>query len=147
MTHPDVVRGTSAIHHVQHVRFGLGGSVLVVALIAAGCGPLGTKGTMPPPGPDGEVNRDVIPDFIAVAAQDGGIAGYVSKEYVFPEPTKAIGRPGEVDWPVYADDLRTLVGHMVAGKGFVPLGVDPESVPERPVQVGPSNGVAEPSAR
>ena len=40
--------------------------------------------------------------------------------------------------PVYAEDLRTLIGRMVTGKGFVPLGVDPRSVPDFPVQQGPS---------
>ena len=38
--------------------------------------------------------------------------------------------------PVYADDLITLVGHMVPGRGFVPLGVDPVDVPPFPSRPG-----------
>lgn len=42
-------------------------------------------------------------------------------------------------WPVvYGDDLRTVVGQMVPGKGFVPVGVDPATVPTFAVEVGPS---------
>jgi hypothetical protein len=33
---------------------------------------------------------------------------------------------------VFGDDLRTVVGHMYANKGFVPLGTDPEAVPGLP---------------
>jgi hypothetical protein len=41
-------------------------------------------------------------------------------------------------WPVYAADLRTLIGYMVRGKGFIPLGVDPATVQQRPVHQGAS---------
>ena len=67
-------------------------------------------------------------------AETTGIAGYVPKRYLFPQP----GMPMESDMPVYAADLQTLVGHMVVGKGFVPLDVDPATVPNFPVQAGPS---------
>jgi hypothetical protein len=93
---------------------------------------------MPPPGLNGQVDASGVPDFIAVAGEDGGIAGYVPKAYLFPEPTTAVGRPEEPEIPVYGEDLRTLIGHMVPGKGFVPLDVDPLTVPTIPVQAGPS---------
>jgi hypothetical protein len=121
---------------------------VVLLLMAGGCSPLSSKGTMPPPGANGEADPSAAPDFIAVAGRDGGIAGYIPKHFLFPEPTTTTGIPVQPDWPVYADDLRTLVGHMVAGKGFVPLGVDPATVPGFPVEVGPSAAapVGEPTA-
>jgi hypothetical protein len=111
---------------------------LSVGAITSACAPAATKGTMPPPGADGQVNASLAPDFIAVAGRDGGIAGYAPRSYLLPEPTTTTGRPVEADIPVYGNDLQTLIGHMVAGKGFVPLGVDPATVPKVPVQAGPS---------
>jgi hypothetical protein len=109
------------------------GLVTAIGLLGA-CGPTTTKGTMPPPGPDGEMDPSQVPDFIGVAAPDGGIAGWVPKSYLLDGPSF----PDAADIPVYADDLRTLIGHMVAGKGFVPLGVDPAAIPDLPVVAGPS---------
>jgi hypothetical protein len=113
-------------------------ATLIAAVSVAACSPLASKGTMPPPGPDGQVDASGAPDFIAVAGRDGSIAGYVPKRFLFPAPTITAGPPAQPDVPVYADDLKTLVGHMVAGKGFVPLGTDPGAVPNLPVQQGPS---------
>lgn len=31
---------------------------------------------------------------------------------------------------MYGEDLRTVVGHLYPGRGFVPIGVDPSGVPE-----------------
>jgi hypothetical protein len=84
---------------------------------------------MPGPG-------EPAPDFIPVAAREGdGIAGYIA--------TRDMQREGTYPWwyqeppiPVYAKDLHTLVGFMFAGKGFVPLGVDPDEVPDFPVVTG-----------
>ena len=70
-----------------------------------------------------------MPDFIAVAWSGSGLAGYARKDDVL----SALDRP----FPVYAEDLRTIVGQMVPGKGFVPAGVDPNAVPDTPVMVGP----------
>ena len=103
-------------------------AVLVIAVLG-GCshsGRLLTKGTMPPPGPDGMVDPSSAPDFIAVAGREDGIAGWVAKSYVFPTERVVKGRPGALPpadppEPVYADDLRTVVGYLVVGEGFVPL--------------------------
>lgn len=110
---------------------------VVAAVLLAGCtqsGRLLTKGTMPPPGPDGRMDPSSAPDFIAVAGREDGIAGYVAKSWLFPEDDSVPGRPGDLPpedppWPVYADDLQTLVGYMVVGKGFVPLFTDPTAGP------------------
>jgi hypothetical protein len=84
---------------------------------------------MPPPGPDGQVDPSAMPDFIAVAG-DVGEVGWVEKAAVLD--------PADRTWPVYADDLRSVVGQLVPGKGFVPAGVDPNAVPTKDVQVGPA---------
>ena len=89
---------------------------------------------MPPPGPDGTVDAGRAPDFIAFAGQTDHIIGWVPKEYLLGAKTGDPNAP----IPVYADDLRTLIGHDVAGKGFVPLGVDPAGAPNIPVSVAPS---------
>ena len=101
-----------------------------------------SKGTMPPPGPTSKVDPNSAPDFISVAGRDGSIVGYVRKELLLP--TAGTGGPGDGVWPVYDEDLRTVVGQMVPGKGFVPAGVDPATVPDIPVTVAPSG---EPSGR
>jgi hypothetical protein len=120
---------------------------VLVALVAAcswlsGCAPQQTKGTMPPPGIDGTVDASRAPDFIAVAGRESGIAGYVPKSAVLDPPVGGPGIPTVPDIPVYGDDLRTIVGHLVASKGFVPLGVDPATVPDFPVEVGTSDAPA-----
>jgi hypothetical protein len=91
-------------------------ALLFVLVLVGACSPLATKGTMPPPGPDGDADVERAPDFIAVAGRHDSIAGYVPKEFLFPEPTTTVGLPVEQDYPVYAEDLRTLIGHMVAGR-------------------------------
>jgi len=78
-----------------------------------------------------------MPDFIAVGGRNGQIVGYVSKDY-FLQGRAGQGRGATDPWPVYGDDLRTIVGHLVSGKGFVPRGVEPDSIPDIPVVVGPS---------
>jgi hypothetical protein len=101
--------------------------VLVLALAA--CVPfLATKGTMPPPGPNGALDPSALPDFVAVAGPVG-IAGYVAKDAVLD--------PSDRTWPVYASDLQTVVGHMIPGRGFVAVGVDPATVPTFDLIAGP----------
>ncbi|MBA3877853.1 MAG: hypothetical protein C0498_13190 [Anaerolinea sp.] len=102
----------------------------MLGVLASGCSPLASKGTMPPPGANGQVDPSSAPDFLAVAGRDAGIAGYARKEDVLG--------PGDAAFPVYGDDLRTVVGQMVPGKGFVPVGVDPATVLTFAVEVGPS---------
>jgi len=79
-----------------------------------------------------------VPDFVAVAADDGGIAGYVPKEAALGTNGSGPGGMKVRTWPVYAKDLRTVVGYLVPDKGFVPLGVDPARVPNRVSSVAPS---------
>lgn len=106
------------------------GIALMGAAVVAACSPFATKGTMPPPLPNGAVDASAAPDFIAVAARDAGIAGYARKDDVLG--------PGDSPFPVFGDDLRTVVGQMLPGKGFIPAGVDPNTVPNIPAVVAPS---------
>jgi hypothetical protein len=103
--------------------------VATVAMLAA-CSTSATKGTMPPPGPNGAFDASSAPDFIAVAGRESGIAGYARREDIL--------NPTDHAFPVYGDDLRTVVGQMVPGKGFIPVGVDPNAIPKLPVVVAPA---------
>jgi hypothetical protein len=85
---------------------------------------------MPPPGGNGAVDASSAPDFVSIAGRDAGIAGYARKQDVLG--------PGAAPFPVFGDDLVTVVGQMVPGKGFIPAGVDPTTVPKVPVVAGPS---------
>jgi hypothetical protein len=89
-----------------------------------------TKGPIPenasPPG-GGEVNDALVPDFVSAWAEDGvTIAGYVPKGFLFHAsgliPGSLSDPPQAEPVPVYAEDLTTLVGHMVPGAGYVALG-------------------------
>jgi hypothetical protein len=72
-----------------------------------------TKGPIPDDAINDAGMRDEtrIPDFVPVWDQSGeAVAGYV--RYC------AIGAGGAI--PVYDDDLETIVGYMIPGRGFVP---------------------------
>ena len=105
--------------------------------LAAGTASVGadgkTYGAMPTAGLPTRVDGAAIaPDYIAVIGSDGlTIAGYAKQGDMFPTtPTAADNQdkpsPGVAVW---AADGTTLVGHLVPNKGFIPTGVDPDSVP------------------
>lgn len=104
--------------------------LVTLAIALAACTPGATKGTLPPADISGEIDAASVPDFIVVWDNVGRMAGYVRKELVLG------GIDG--DWPVYASDLVSVVGHMVPNKGFVPLGIDSSTVPEMPIDAGSS---------
>jgi hypothetical protein len=114
--------------------------VLAILLLASSACGLGvSRGTMPPADANGEVDPSAVPDFIAYAGRADRIIGWVPKSYLLDPGQHCRGLQCD-PIPVYADDLVTLIGHDVPGRGFVPLGVDPAVVPEQPVLVGPSLG-------
>jgi hypothetical protein len=119
------------------VAMAVGLAMLVVPTAACGIG--ASRGTMPPADANGMVDASAAPDFIAYAGRTDRIIGWVPKSYLL-DPGQHCRGPQCDPIPVYADDLRTIIGHDVPGRGFVPLGVDPAAVPERPVVVGPSLG-------
>lgn len=123
-----------------HRRFGfiasLGAAVTALTLgvgtIVAGP----TRGPIPSaafPEDGGAIDRTMVPDFIPALGSDGSEVGWVSKELAVP----VVDNGDRNLIPVYADDLRTIVGHMVARHGFAPLGTELspllEAVPTPPL--------------
>ena len=114
-------------------------ATLIVVFTSPGPGHLSgtmvglTKGTMPA-STSGLVNSKKAPDFISAVGRNGKIVGYIPKAYLLPTQTnQPIGsRVGGVA-PVYASNLKTLVGHFYPGVGFVPLGQSAVSEPCTPV--------------
>jgi hypothetical protein len=95
-----------------------------------------TKGSVPAAAfrSDGTMDKSMIPDFVRALDRDGEPAGFVPKSalaiYNGVEDADVI--------PVYADDLKTIVGHMIAGVGFVPQGADAKAMPTFQVTTGTS---------
>ncbi|HLG68467.1 MAG TPA: hypothetical protein VKV36_11455 [Acidimicrobiales bacterium] len=92
----------------------------------------------------GGIDWSQVPSFVPVTS-DGTVVGYVKRADLMPVP-QGQPIPGQVpsssEQPpaagagpqapvvtVYGQDLSTVVGHEYPGKGFVPLGVDPSTVP------------------
>jgi hypothetical protein len=103
-----------------------------------------TKGPIPdeatPPG-GGETIAALVPDFVSAYGQDEEtIAGYIPKEYLLR--TTEVVVPGTPDnppqdepFPVYGEDLATLVGYHVPGQGFVPLEASSAVGRERAIEI------------
>ena len=70
-----------------------------------------TYGTLPHP-----PSTAPTPDYVGVEGNDGQRVGYERLGGASPNT-------------VYGCDLTTVVGHLVPNKGFVPVGVNPETVP------------------
>jgi hypothetical protein len=75
---------------------------------------------------DGTIDLTKVPDFIPATNGDQTV-GWITRDDAFPS-NGARRDP----LPVYGDDLRTIVGHYVGGAGYVPLGVDPQSLTPGP---------------
>lgn len=147
---PGFVRTSGALTVVRVERFTGGSSGPSLCTDCQGTLTVGTvawrkptKGPMPDnasPPQGGPTYGALVPDFVSAWARDGAtIAGYVPKRYLIgpfdPLPGTPSSPPQSEPAPVYADDLTTLVGYMVPGSGFEPLG---SSVPP----AGPSGSVA-----
>lgn len=118
----------------------MAGFVLAAMAVSASASPALTKGPIPDKAflQGGEIDPGLVPDYVPVWGRDGiTIAGYVTKAYVLnPIEASITSGPFTVpDQPVLGEDLKTLVGYMVAGKGFVPLGVNPATIPQFPVEL------------
>lgn len=103
-----------------------------------------TFGTIPS-AKGGHLDVKAIPDYVATLGRNGQVVGYVPRGDLFPaSKSSAVG--GVI--PVYGKDLKTLVGHMYPGVGFVSLGMAPTAEPCVPVTTvdnGTSQSVACPS--
>lgn len=67
----------------------------------------------------GPVDYSRIPQYIEVLDRDGKVAGYAESDRVF-DPTQDQTAP----FPVFAKDLKEVVGHFHFEIGFVPIGVE-----------------------
>ncbi len=89
---------------------------------------LATMGTVPAP-VRGRIDLATVPDFVAVANRSGRLAGYARRSAIFPgasAPVAGVPVGGGVV-TVYASDLKTVVGHVYPGVGFVVIGTDPST--------------------
>lgn len=114
-----------------------GGMLLAVALASA-ASRLPTKGPIPESAfSSATFDMSAAPDFVPALGRDGNFVGYVSKwDLTEPPTTVWKGQPESIR--VYAEDLVTVIGSMIPGKGFVALGVDPSAVPGYPSVARPS---------
>ena len=71
------------------------------------------------------INLDLVPDYVAAYARSGEVAGYIRKDQLF----NASGHRRRGRLLVLDESLTRPAGHMVPGRGFVPLGAPEESIP------------------
>jgi hypothetical protein len=115
-----------------------------LAIMTSGFGTLGlsgpTKGGMPLE-PGKSVAYASIPDYVSVFVGPNKI-GYTPKAYVAAPNGFHGDSPMGLPAPVYASDLKTLLGHEYPGIGFVPLGKSPWKQPctTETVTLDASNG-------
>ncbi len=112
-------------------------AVAVIAPVAIGgasaAAALVSKGPVPR-SPNGTLELGHAPDFVSVIGRNGKVVGYAPRaDIVSPATRGPLTRPLGGVVPVYGRDLKTLVGHLYPGVGFVPLGSSPASEPCVPV--------------
>ncbi len=79
----------------------------------------------------GQLNPNVMPDFVPASSHSGQIVGYVRKTDILPShssgsPNGIAPSPASLGAiPVYNKALTKIVGHMYPGVGFVPIGQNP----------------------
>lgn len=109
------------------------GVLTPVAIASATSAPtVHSKGPIPESawGANGQLDMSKVPDFIPALDQAGALVGYIDKKLAMPPDGN---RPPPAAIPVYASDLKSVVGRMVPGKGFVAAGKPDSSVPDIPV--------------
>ena len=81
-----------------------------------------------PYAPGKSVAYSSIPDYVAVIVGPNAI-GYTPKAYIAVRNGSSGNSLEGLPAPVYARNLKTLLGHEYSGIGFVPLGKSPWSQP------------------
>ena len=84
---------------------------------------------VPSAGQSVQVAQDVV---VVVSVGPDGMPSAPSTAYRAPTAADMAAQNAKLVVPVYAADLRTLVGHMYPNKGFVPIGTSPAGVPDFP---------------
>lgn len=113
-------------------------SIGIITVVSAD--PVVTKGPIPDAAfrVNGDLDARLVPDFVPAYGRDGEtIAGYIAKADILHRNIPAVSETVPVlpAMAVYGEDLVTVVGHMVPGKGYVPLGKDPRAFPDVEVEV------------
>lgn len=110
---------TSYAYTVMAMLWLIGAAGFAVAEV-----PQKTKGPIPEEAIDAKTMRykhELIPDYISVTSGHGKVVGYVRKEDWQDPERRGAGSIEVVD----GEDLDKPIGHMVRGKGFVPLDAKP----------------------
>lgn len=105
--------------------------MLSVAVITVSAAPApSSKGRIPAAAilEDGSIDVHQVPDFVIAWDRSGNHAGYITRDEVLNPPDGPV--------PVVAEDLTTVVGHMVPDYGFVPAGTDLRAMRRIQVVVG-----------
>jgi hypothetical protein len=96
----------------------VGGSFAAAAIITKGPVPISSTGSL-------EINK--APTFVSVTS-GGKVVGYIPRTDIEPvKPGEPIPNGLGGIKPVYGSNLRTVVGHMYPGIGFVALGAIPST--------------------
>lgn len=99
-----------------------------------------TVGTIPPDAfsDTGSLDADRVPEFVVTSGRDGEPVGFTAKkDLVVEEGRTSAQQDINERTPVYGDDLKTVVGHMYAGVGFVAIGESPPEHPSPPTTDSP----------
>ncbi len=128
--------------HLGKLVAATGAAIMVLTLSVTALLATPTRGPIPPeafPEAGGEIDRGLVPAFIPALGQTGEQVGWIAKELAVP----VVDDGSRLVIPVVGDDLRTVVGHMVARHGFAPLGTDLapllEALPTQPVSAAASD--------
>jgi hypothetical protein len=99
---------------------------------------------------NGHIDLSRVPDFVSDVS-NGRVVGYTPRADLFAIPTNGVHLgvvAAPVIKPVYGPDLKTLVGHLYPGTGFVPVGSLPSTKicnPEYTITNGQSQAIPCPS--
>ena len=123
------------------------GFAAMAAATALGGGASPTKGRIPDEAitANGGLDIKLVPDYIVALDREGNPVGYVKRDDALglsPQPTDEQGRPGDALITVYGEDLVSVVGEMVPGRGFVPAGTDSKLVPTFDIKSGPAEPIS-----
>ena len=77
--------------------------------------------------------RDLMPDYVEALDRAGNNVGYVSADVLVSRDLVDVALAGRI--PVYDHALENVVGHMVDGYGFIPMGGNLEDFEPFEVQV------------
>jgi hypothetical protein len=103
-----------------------------------------TKGTIPEDAfqANRPLDPSMVPDFVETLGPDGQVVGYTARDDILNKVPDSAERTQGDPTPVYADDLKTVVGEMHPGVGFVRVGdeVPDPQYPPTTLGTAPTSG-------